>query len=143
MMIAFFTTHSATMPGEKQPLEPLEAQLAAVIVEHPECVQWLDAGDAALAAEFTPERGQPNPFLHMVVALLLGTAVVRSRPDPPADPNSIAEVRQYLTADQVQGLVEIWPQGMTKTDVIGTGADHGFNLRNDVFRGSANGAFFH
>ncbi len=46
----------------KQPLEPLEAQLAAVIVEHPEYVQWLEAGDAALAAEFTPERGNRTRF---------------------------------------------------------------------------------
>ena len=49
----------------RQPLEPLEAQLAAVIAEHPEYVQWLEAGDAALGAEFTPEGGRENPFLHM------------------------------------------------------------------------------
>ncbi len=35
-----------------------EAQLAAVIVEHPEYVQWLEAGDAALAAEFTAGAGR-------------------------------------------------------------------------------------
>src|SRR5260370_42009511 len=47
------------------PLEPLEAQVAAVIAEHPEYVQWLESGDEALAAEFPPESGRQNPFLHM------------------------------------------------------------------------------
>ncbi|HEV7447151.1 MAG TPA: DUF1841 family protein, partial [Steroidobacteraceae bacterium] len=37
------------------PLEPLEAQVAAVIAEHAEYVQWLESGEEALAAEFTPE----------------------------------------------------------------------------------------
>src|SRR5215467_8010596 len=69
----------------KQPLEPLEAQLAAVIVEHPEYVQWLEAGDAALAAEFTPERGQPNPFLHMGMHLAIREQVATDRPKGIAD----------------------------------------------------------
>ena len=47
------------------PLEPLEAQLAAVIAEHPEYVSWLESGDPALLADFTPEGGRENPFLHM------------------------------------------------------------------------------
>ena len=32
----------------REPLEPLEAQLAAVIAEHPEYVGWLESGEAAL-----------------------------------------------------------------------------------------------
>src|SRR5262245_58794816 len=46
------------------PLQPLEAQIAAVIAEHPEYHPWLEGGDAALGAEFTPESGRQNPFLH-------------------------------------------------------------------------------
>ena len=76
----------------KQPLEPLEAQLAAVIVEHPEYVQWLEAGDAALAAEFTPERGQPNPFLHMGMHLAIREQVATDRP------RGIADVHRKLAA---------------------------------------------
>ena len=48
-----------------QPLEPLEAQVAAVIAEHPEYVPLLESGAPALAADYTPEGGQANPFLHM------------------------------------------------------------------------------
>src|SRR5690606_5520466 len=74
----------------KQPLEPLEAQLAAVIVEHPEYVQWLDAADAALAAEFTPERGEANPFLHMGMHLAIREQVATDRP------RGIAEIHRRL-----------------------------------------------
>jgi hypothetical protein len=69
----------------KQPLEPLEAQLAAVIAEHPEYLQWIEAGDAALAAEFTPESGRQNPFLHMGLHLALREQVATNRPAGIAD----------------------------------------------------------
>jgi len=62
------------------PLEPLEAQLAAVIVEHPEYVQWLESAQEALAAEFTPESGQRNPFLHMGLHLAIREQVATNRP---------------------------------------------------------------
>ena len=74
----------------KQPLEPLEAQLAAVIVEHPEYLAWIEAGDAAIAAEFTPESGRQNPFLHMGFHLALREQVVTDRP------KGIADVHQKL-----------------------------------------------
>ena len=76
----------------KQPLEPLEAQLAAVIAEHPEYLQWIEAGDAALAAEFTPESGRQNPFLHMGLHLALREQVATDRPA------GIAEVHRTLSA---------------------------------------------
>src|SRR6185295_5590219 len=55
----------------RQPLEPLEAQLAAVIAEHPEYLEWIEAGEQAIAAEFTPESGRQNPFLHMGLHLAI------------------------------------------------------------------------
>jgi Domain of unknown function (DUF1841) len=65
----------------RAPLEPLEAQLAAVIAEHPEYIAWLEAGDsAALGAEFTPEGGQENPFLHMGLHLAIREQVATNRP---------------------------------------------------------------
>jgi hypothetical protein len=69
----------------KQPLEPLEAQLAAVVVEHPEYLQWIEAGDAALSAEFTPESGKQNPFLHMGLHLAIREQVATNRPAGIAD----------------------------------------------------------
>jgi hypothetical protein len=76
----------------KAPLEPLEAQLAAVIAEHPEYVTWLEAGEQALGAEFTPEGGQQNPFLHLGLHLAIREQVATNRPA------GIAEVHQKLSA---------------------------------------------
>jgi len=64
----------------REPLEPLERQIAAVIAEHPEYVAWLDSGEAALAAEFTPESGRVNPFLHMGLHLAIREQVATDRP---------------------------------------------------------------
>jgi hypothetical protein len=64
----------------RQPLEPLEAQVAAIIAEHPEYVPWLESGDDALAAEFTPQGGQQNPFLHMGLHLAIREQVATNRP---------------------------------------------------------------
>ncbi|GAC1452655.1 MAG: DUF1841 family protein [Steroidobacteraceae bacterium] len=64
----------------REPLEPLEGQLAAVIAEHPEYIGWLQSADAALAAEFTPEGGRENPFLHMGLHLAIREQVATDRP---------------------------------------------------------------
>lgn len=74
------------------PLEPLEAQLAAVIAEHPEYVAWLEAGEGALSAEFTPEGGRENPFLHMGLHLAIREQVATNRPA------GIAEIHGTLSA---------------------------------------------
>jgi hypothetical protein len=71
--------------SDKQPLEPLEAQLAAVIAEHPEYLEWIEAGEAALSAEFTPESGRQNPFLHMGLHLAIREQVATDRPKGIAD----------------------------------------------------------
>ncbi len=64
----------------REALGPLEAQLAAVIAEHPEYVAWLESGDQALSAEFTPEGGRQNPFLHMGLHLAIREQVATDRP---------------------------------------------------------------
>jgi hypothetical protein len=61
-------------------LEPLETQLAAVIAEHPEYIGWLESGDAALLADFTPEDGRENPFLHLGLHLAIREQVATDRP---------------------------------------------------------------
>jgi uncharacterized protein DUF1841 len=76
----------------RAPLEPLEAQLAAVIAEHPEYVAWLEAGEQALAADFTPEGGRENPFLHMGLHLAIREQVSTNRPA------GIADIHEKLSA---------------------------------------------
>lgn len=63
-----------------EPLEPLEGQIAAVIAEHPEYIDWLESADAALAAEFAPEGGRENPFLHLGLHLAIREQVSTDRP---------------------------------------------------------------
>ena len=63
-----------------QPLQPLEAQLAAVIAEHSEYVPLLESGPGAHATDYTPEGGRENPFLHMGLHLALREQVATDRP---------------------------------------------------------------
>ena len=59
-------------------MSPLEAQIAAVIEAHPEYWPTLD-GDA-LEADFDPQGGRSNPFLHMGLHLALRDQLDTDRP---------------------------------------------------------------
>ena len=69
-------------------LSPLEAQIAQVIEDHPE---YHDAVTGDLDREFTVERGQANPFLHMGLHLGIREQVATDRP------GGIAAVFRALT----------------------------------------------
>jgi hypothetical protein len=62
------------------PAEPLEHQVADVIEEHPEYHALLEGGDEVLRAEWTPEGGASNPFLHMGMHLAVREQVATDRP---------------------------------------------------------------
>jgi hypothetical protein len=64
---------------ERLPLEPLEAQIADVIVLHPEYQSVLE-DENALDKDYTPESGQSNPFLHMGLHLAVREQVSTDRP---------------------------------------------------------------
>jgi len=74
------------------PVSPLEAQLVDVIREHPEYHAWLERGDEALHAQFTPEGGVTNPFLHLSMHLALREQVSTDRP------RGIARIHARLAA---------------------------------------------
>ncbi len=61
-------------------LEPLEQMVSAVILQHPEYHGLLGRGSEALTEEFTPERGESNPFLHMGLHIALQEQVAMDRP---------------------------------------------------------------
>jgi len=63
-----------------EPLDPLASQIARVIAEHPEYHALLEDEDGALGAEFTPEMGRTNPFLHMGMHLALREQTATDRP---------------------------------------------------------------
>ena len=63
---------------EGSALTPLEAQIAAVIGEHPEYHETMT--EASLDDAFTPEAGRTNPFLHMGLHLAVREQVATDRP---------------------------------------------------------------
>jgi hypothetical protein len=65
---------------ERLPMEPLEAQIADVIELHPEYHALLEDPDRALSEDYSPERGQLNPFLHMGIHLSVREQVGTDRP---------------------------------------------------------------
>lgn len=59
-------------------LSPLEAQIAQVVIDHPEYQSVLT--NEILDESFTPERGETNPFLHMGLHLSIREQVATDRP---------------------------------------------------------------
>jgi len=74
-----------------EPLAPLEAQIARVITEHPEYHALLEAPQSALEAEYLPEGGTENPFLHLGLHLAIREQVSTDRP------KGIARIHALLT----------------------------------------------
>jgi hypothetical protein len=64
----------------KEVLEPMEALIADVIEIHPEYHALLEDGETTAQAEFTPEQGQTNPFLHMGMHIALREQAQSNRP---------------------------------------------------------------
>ncbi len=77
---------------QKVSLTPLEQQITAVVKEHPEYHQLLENKEASISADYLPEMGDSNPFLHMGMHLGLREQVNTDRPA------GIAELYQGLVA---------------------------------------------
>jgi hypothetical protein len=76
-------------------LSPLEAQIAQVIDEHSEYQSLIE--NLRTDAEFLPEQGQSNPFLHMGLHLALRDQVKTNRP---AGIRSVFEQLSATVADR-------------------------------------------
>ncbi|MFK8016281.1 MAG: DUF1841 family protein [Gammaproteobacteria bacterium] len=62
-----------------QPLDALEAQIADLLVAHPEYHALIE-DDEQRQRDFAPEDGQINPFLHLSLHLALRDQVATDRP---------------------------------------------------------------
>ena len=62
-----------------QPLEPLEALVAGVVAEHPEYRDYV-VNPERRAEDFSVERGETNPFLHMGLHVALREQSKADRP---------------------------------------------------------------
>ena len=65
---------------DKMPLEPLEAMALDWILEHPEYQRELDDPDAAVAADYSPQAGKTNPFLHLSLHLAISEQLSIDQP---------------------------------------------------------------
>lgn len=74
-----------------EPLSPLDAQIAAVIAEHPE-YQPAVLGEEALESEYPPGAAGANPFLHLGLHLAVREQIATDRPA------GIAQIHRRLTA---------------------------------------------
>jgi hypothetical protein len=61
-------------------LTPMEALARDWIVQHPEYAEHLADLDAALAADYSVESGQTNPFLHLAMHLSIAEQVSIDQP---------------------------------------------------------------
>jgi hypothetical protein len=75
-----FFCEAASRQREGLPLDPMQAQAATWIVEHPVYAQELADLDAALAAVYDVEEGRTNPFLHLSMHLSIGEQVAIDQP---------------------------------------------------------------
>ncbi len=73
-----------------QLLSALEQQIVNVVKLHPEYHTMLESPEVSLKAEFTPEMGQSNPFLHLGMHLGLHEQISTNRP------NGIQDLYQQL-----------------------------------------------
>jgi hypothetical protein len=64
----------------QQVLSPLEAQIVTVISEHPEYHAIVESAARDLA-NYSPRKGQINPWLHMGLHLAIREQVSTNRPD--------------------------------------------------------------
>ena len=86
--IAALPTELATMrevvetlaPIERAAGEPGERQAADWIVEHPEYHAELTDPESAAAQDYSPERGQTNPFLHLSMHLAISEQLSIDQP---------------------------------------------------------------
>lgn len=62
------------------PLEPIEAIISEVILEHPEYHHYLDDMKLSSNNNFEPEQNETNPFLHMGMHIALKEQVNSDRP---------------------------------------------------------------
>lgn len=63
-----------------EPLEPLQALAAEVILNHPEYHPLLEEGQASIEREWPPELGETNPFLHLGLHLAIAEQLSIDQP---------------------------------------------------------------
>jgi endonuclease-3 len=109
---------------QKDLLEPMEAIIAEVIEIHPEYHALLEQTEDIRQQEFTPERGQTNPFLHMGMHIALREQAGADRPP------GIQAIYHRLVASRGRARDD----GMSRTIAMERAAHRRRTRRKRVFR---------
>lgn len=83
-----------------QILESMESVIADIIQLHPEYHSFLEQGQSAQQAEFNPESGNSNPFLHMGMHIALREQTSTDRP------SGISKLHRHFTKKMGQHEAE-------------------------------------
>lgn len=65
---------------DAMPLEPIEALALDWVLQHPEYHESLGDADAALEADYSPQSGKTNPFLHLSLHLAISEQLSIDQP---------------------------------------------------------------
>lgn len=107
---------------ERLPLDGAEVTAADLIAEHPEYHALLEAPEAAVEKEFTPENGQTNPFLHLSLHLAIAEQI--SIDQPPGIRAAYQALRQRLEVhDAEHAVMECLGETLWKAQRAGTAID--------------------
>jgi len=72
-------------------LDPMETLASDWMVDHPEYHALLNDPEGAIAQDYTPERGETNPFLHLSMHLSISEQISVNQPP------GIKEIARKLT----------------------------------------------
>jgi hypothetical protein len=103
----------------REPLEPLEAQIAAVVADHPEYHALLES-ESALASEFPPELSATNPFLHLGLHLAIREQVSTDRPAGIASLHAELARRLGSSLEAEHAMLEVLGEVMWEAQSRGT-----------------------
>ena len=107
---------------ERLPLDGAEVTAADLIAEHPEYHALLEAPEAAVEKQFTPENGQTNPFLHLSLHLAIAEQI--SIDQPPGIRAAYQALRQRLEVhDAEHAVMECLGETLWKAQRAGTAID--------------------
>jgi DnaJ-domain-containing protein 1 len=109
-------------------LEPLEQQVVAIILEHPEYQQLIENNDI-IDQDFSPESGQTNPFLHMGLHLAIREQVNTNRPMGIKDVYSKL-VKKYGPEKAEHLIMDCLVESIWQSQKYGTSPDEASYLEN-------------
>ncbi len=108
---------------ENLPVEPVEAQIADVIAEHPEYQAALEQGERTLDKDFLPEAGATNPFLHMGLHLAVRDQIATDRPAGIRDAFSRLALAKPSAHDAEHIMIECLAEALWNAQAAGRPPD--------------------